>query len=445
MAPVVIGAGITGLVAAFEMVKRGERPLIIEPGRVGGMIRSLTHEGFTLEAGPNVIVERPDLAALLKELGLTSAIRYPIVKNYGQYVWARDKVRKVPAGLRELVSSPLFSLGTKLSLPFKLLKPGLLRPHGEDTSVLEFFSPLLGERTTKEMLDPVLKGIYGGDVEKLSARTIFPGLWKAAVEGLSLLGYMKSRPKGGKPSVLVIEGGIETLVRALLERLENEGVEIKRCAVEAIQKTASGFSLACSDGSEVQTDQCVVTLAGDKLSALMPPLDAKLAARLQTMRYASLGVVHASVPRTEQLISNAFGVLFPAGMPDDLLGVMFNSLLFPHVAPPDRHILTLIVGGAQATGRPDETRLRQTLPELMRSLLGINGFEWIKLTEWNNAIPQLVVGHHQVVAACDECERNNPGMVLAGVQRGGVGVSDRIRMAREAVDRLFAPGLRQAA
>jgi oxygen-dependent protoporphyrinogen oxidase len=132
-------------------------------------------------------------------------------------------------------------------------------------------------------------------------------------------------------------------------------------------------------------------------------------------------------------------------MPDDLLGVMFNSLLFPHVAPPDRHILTLIVGGAQATGRPDETRLRQTLPELMRSLLGINGFEWIKLTEWNNAIPQLVVGHHQVVAACDECERNNPGMVLAGVQRGGVGVSDRIRMAREAVDRLFAPGLRQAA
>jgi oxygen-dependent protoporphyrinogen oxidase len=409
------------------------------------MIRTTLQEGFSLEAGPNVIVERPDLVALLRGLGLEASVRYPIVKKYGQYVWARGRVRKVPAGLVELLSSTLFSWRTKLLLPVKLITPKLLQPASDDVSVLDFFSPLLGEKTTREMLDPVLKGIYGGDVENLSARTLFPALFRAAATGASLLGYMKSKPKGGKPAILMLEGGIEKIVSELRHRLEREGVEIQRCAVEAIRKVPGGFIVSCSDGRELATDRCVVTVAGEPLATILSSLDADLAEQLKKMKYASLGVVHASVPRSERLIPEAFGVLFPAGMPENLLGVMFNSQLFPHVAPPDRHVLTIMVGGAKAAGRADEARLQQELPQLMRSLLGINGFEWLGFTEWSKAIPQLVVGHHHLVAACDEFERCNQGIVLTGVQRGGVGVSDRIRMAHEGVQRLYVSQQQQAA
>jgi oxygen-dependent protoporphyrinogen oxidase len=409
------------------------------------MIRTVSRAGFTLEAGPNVIVERPDLVSLLGELGLASAVRYPIVKKYGQYVWARGRVRKVPAGLIELLLSTLFSWRTKLSLPLKLVTPKLLQPSADDVSVLDFFSPLLGEKTTKEMLDPVLKGIYGGDVEQLSARTLFPALFAAAASGASLLGYMKSRPKGGKPAIMVLEGGIERLVSALRQRIESQGIEIRPCAVEALHKTAGGFAVRCSDGSEFVSDRCVVTVAGQQLASILRSLDGELAAKLRDMRYASLGVVHASVPRSERLIPKAFGILFPAGMPEQLLGVMFNSQLFPHVAPADRHVLTIMIGGANVTAKADESRLRRELPKLMQSLLGINGFEWLEFTEWSKAIPQLVVGHHNLVAACDEFERCNPGIVLTGVERGGVGVSDRIRMAREGVQRLYVTQHQQAA
>jgi oxygen-dependent protoporphyrinogen oxidase len=437
MKTAVIGGGIAGLVAAHELVKAGYRPILIEPDQIGGMIRSSSVEGFILEQGPNVLVERPDMKNLLLELGLHDLVRYPVVNPYGQFVWCRGRAMKVPSGLKELLLSPLFSLSTKLLLPFRLMKPGLLKPKAEDVSVLEFFSPLIGEQSARDVLDPVLKGIYGGDVAQLSARTIFPGLWEAAVQGLSLIGYMRRRSGSGKPSIMVMQGGSQTVTNVLAERLQGK-IEILRARVERIERlSTSGYRLVCSDGVSVDVDACVITPAGAPLARMIEGVDASLSSLVSRQNYASLSVIHLSVPRSETLIKDAFGLLFHGGMPDDLLGVMFNSQIFPHVAPPDRHILTAMVGGAQAASREtSEADLRERLPKQVAKLLGISSIEWLSLTRWREAIPQLKVGHHKVVAALDAVEASNPGLAFAGVDRGGIGVSDRVRLAREAVERV---------
>jgi protoporphyrinogen oxidase len=75
------------------------------------------------------------------------------------------------------------------------------------------------------------------------------------------------------------------------------------------------------------------------------------------------------------------------------------------------------------------------LPALLRELLGIGGIEFLNMVRWNGAIPQFSKGHYKVVEALDACEHDFPGIVFASVDRGGVGVSDRIRIAREAVKR----------
>lgn len=437
MKTAVIGGGIAGLTAAYELVKKGETPLLIEPGPLGGMIRSEVIEGFTLEQGPNVLVERPDMKALIGELGLEGEVRYPSVNPYGQFVWWRNQAMKVPAGLYEFLVTPLIPLKTKILLPIRLCTPGLLTPRRDDLTILEFLTPLLGERAVRDILDPVLKGIYGGDVEQLSARSIFPGLWASACEGLSLIGYMRRRPKGGKPSIMVVEGGIQRVVDTLWQRLEAR-VERSSVRVESIQRReAFGFRLLCSDGSTLDVDRVVITPAGARLASMIETLDSELAAKLHGMQYASLSVVHLSVPKQEKLLKDAFGVLFNAGMPEDLLGVMFNSQIFPHMAPPDKNMLTVMVGGAQAKDRESrEEVLRERLPMLIERFLNVSGVAWIKFTRWAAAIPQLKVGHYRVVEALDRVESANPGIVFAGVDRGGVGVSDRIRIAREGVERL---------
>jgi protoporphyrinogen oxidase len=124
-------------------------------------------------------------------------------------------------------------------------------------------------------------------------------------------------------------------------------------------------------------------------------------------------------------------------MPENLLGVMFNSLIFPHVAPLDKHILTVIVGGAQAGHeRPDEVRLREQVPLLLERYLGVVSADCLQITQWPGAIPQLVVGHHKLVAEFDRVEAANPGLAFVGVDRGGIGVSDRVRLAKSGVERI---------
>ena len=104
MTAAVIGGGVAGLAAAYDLVRAGERPFLIEPSAIGGMIKSVARDGFTLEAGPNVLVERSEMKELLGDLGLMSAVRYPVVENYGQYVWYSGRPVKVPSGFREFVT-----------------------------------------------------------------------------------------------------------------------------------------------------------------------------------------------------------------------------------------------------------------------------------------------------------------------------------------------------
>jgi oxygen-dependent protoporphyrinogen oxidase len=436
MTAAIIGAGIAGLTAAYELVKAGERPYIIEPGPIGGMLRSQQQQGFTLECGPNVIVERPEMTELLRELRVSDSVCHPSVNPYGQYVWYHNKPVKVPAGPAGVFASPLFSLGAKLALPFKVFIPGVLPREDADYSIADFFAPLIGRHATSSLLDPVLKGIYGGDVDALSARSIFPGLWGSGQEGRSIFGYMTSRSSRGKPPIMVLRGGIQRLTETLWKNISSHVQHLEVQAERISSLAAKRYRIALSDGRHIEVDGCIVTAAGKRAAPVVSHLYEGLSDQLLAMRYASLTAVHLSVPRSERLIPGAFGVLFPAGMPLDLLGVMFNSLIFPHVAPAERHVVTVMLGGAQAGEREfSESEVRAALPALLRELLGIGGIEFLNMVRWNGAIPQFSKGHYKVVEALDACEHDFPGIVFASVDRGGVGVSDRIRIAREAVKR----------
>jgi protoporphyrinogen oxidase len=238
--------------------------------------------------------------------------------------------------------------------------------------------------------------------------------------------------------VVVLEGGIQTLVDRLWSTIESR-VNLVPKKVERIIPSEDGrrFTLLIEGGGSLDVDGCLVTTAGKRSSPLVGYLSEELSDQLVNLGAAALTVVHLKVPRSNPLIPGAFGVLFPGGMPENLLGVMFNSILFPHVAPADSHILTVVLGGAQASNvLPPEGELRARLPNLLDKVLGIKDAEWLSMMNWPEAIPQMVVGHHKLVEQLDACEKKFPGVVFAGVDRGGVGVSDRIRVAREAARKL---------
>ncbi len=430
----IIGGGITGLSAAFAAMRLGEEVTLFEPQQFGGVIKTHVQHGYTLELGPNVLVDKGELGALLADLDLQNQIIYPRVARYRQLVWTSSGIYEVPKSFTAFCRTPLLTLGDKLKLPFRFLRPGLLRPRNGDESVREFFSKLLSRRALESIVDPVLKGIYGGDIERLSARSLFPGLWASASQGDSLREYLRQRRAqrrcAGAPKIFVLRHGMTSLVNALQARLEKT-VQLVREPVQELRREGGEF-IVQSFSQTVSSEQVVIATSGGHTGRYLKTLLPQLAVRFNDIEYASLAVVHAAIDReklyTNPLFRDAFGILFPAGLEDGVLGVMFNSELFPHVAPPGKHLLTICLGGREHPELADVSleKLRERSQVILEKFLGIKNAEMLSAHVWPKAIPQYDVGHFRHIEAMKVAEQQLSGLLFLGVDHGGVGVPDRV-------------------
>ena len=82
---VVVGGGITGLAAAFELARRSVAFVLLESSpRLGGLIRTEHSDGFTIDAGPDsLLVQKPAAIQLCEELGLSGQLMADAAAAHG--------------------------------------------------------------------------------------------------------------------------------------------------------------------------------------------------------------------------------------------------------------------------------------------------------------------------------------------------------------------------
>ena len=422
---VVVGGGITGLTLASYFNTANRSVLVLEPTVPGGLIASKHIAGFTLENGPNVFVEKQGIRDLIESCGLAQEVCYPATPVYDQLIWNGTKAVPAPKGLRPFVLSPLIPLTDKIRIIRNSFKKNVLLPEQADESVAIFMGRLLGSEVVRRLLDPALKGIYGGRVEVLSARSLFPQLWAAACSGSSLVSYLKKKPARGK--IFVLRHGAQSLIGRLNDQLETS---IRPVAATGCLRNDNGnWILSCSDHSTIETKNIIFTTSGAASAAVLGSLFPDLSARLAQIPYASLSVVHIAVNDQDLLFERAFGMVFPEGMPQRILGIMFNSVLFPHVAPAGKQLLTVCLGGYQSEADLVHTDPGTAAVLAVQQYLGIQSVEVLNTQFWPHAIPQLLVGHHTLVEDIKQLEANYPGFYYCGTDMGGIGVPDRIESA----------------
>lgn len=424
----VVGGGIAGLCCGWEAKERGRSVRVFEPGNLGGLIRSVRVQGYVVEQGPNVFLGKPPFLGVLERLGLIEEIARPVIPRYRQYVWDGMRPVSVPRDPVALIKSPLASLPEKMALLLGASSRRALRTKAEDESIHTFLGRALGERIVREIADTSLKGIFGGSVERLSARSLFPGLWDAAQRGASLVQYSREKRSamGGTPEILTLRGGNATLPRRLAERLGNS---IIRAAVEDVRAERDRFIISSSDGQEFVARRVVLACPGRSAGRLINAIDDTASKALLSVHRAPLAVVHLAVPSSGGVLpEKGFGVLFPRGEPSYLLGVMFNSELFPHQAPTGGRLLTVCIGGVggERVLEEDEERLVDRTISLIERRLDLSGVTPLLCTRWAEAIPQYTVGHWRVCDAVASMERHHPGLSFIGAERGGIGVPDRV-------------------
>jgi oxygen-dependent protoporphyrinogen oxidase len=194
---VIIGAGVSGLVAAHRLKKMGRDILLIESGdRVGGVIQSREVEGFLIECGPNSLRGSHEFLDLVEELNLTGEL-ITADPRAPAYVYAGGELHAVPMSPPALVKTKLISNTAKLRLlrePFVKAR----RENGEE-SIASFVRRRLGDEILERLVEPFLSGVYAGDPEDLSLQACFPKLAKFEAEaGGVLRGALRAAKKSRK-------------------------------------------------------------------------------------------------------------------------------------------------------------------------------------------------------------------------------------------------------
>lgn len=442
----VVGGGISGLSAAHGLMRAGHDVRCIDPGEhPGGYMRTELRDGFLCELGPESILDgAPDTRALLESLGLTGEIVRASPAARRRFVYVDGRLRPVPGGPLSLLSTDLLSAGGK----WRLVRETSVPPRDHDReppeSVLEFGTRRLGEEAARRIVAPAVLGIFAGDAARLEVKSAFPRMVALEARHGSLIKGLKAmRKEGGSPgrSFSFREGlGCvpAALARALGPRLGAGRVTALRRRPEGGWRIDVARAHAAKPGTASTEEADAVVLAtpphasADLLLPLLPEAPLLREIQLAPAALVFLGFRHA--PAGVDL--DAYGLLVARGEGPGLLGVQFESSVYPGRAPAGGALLRCVRGGVFESDVLEvgaDELVRRTVADL-RTILDLAATpDFVHVLQLPRAIPQYEVGHHARVTAFERALGGLPGLHVIGHALRGVGVNDCIRTAAAAV------------
>ena len=443
----IIGAGITGLTAAFYLKRRGVRVTVYEAGpRAGGVIQSRRDGGWLAECGPNTILETsPKIAQLVRDAGLAARRMVNDPAAEARYLVRGQKAIAMPGSPLGFLTTKLFSFPAKLAVlrePF--IKP---RRDGVEESIAQFVVRRFNQEFLDHAIDALVAGIYAGDPHQLSLPHAFPKL-KALEDnyGSMIKGQLfgaRARKKSGevakdRAAKFSFDEGLQVLPDTLAATL---GDDLKLDSpVEKLARSAEGWTVTTPGGPAVH-DAVIYCGTAHRLAQLRvenpEPVDFSPFARIIYPPVASvvLGFRREDVAHP----CAGFGMLIPKIEGLKILGTIFSSALFPNRAPAGHVTLTSYVGGArypELAGQAQD-RLVETVMGDLRLLLGVRGRPvFTHCAFYPKAIPQYNVGYGAYRNLLTDIETRTPGLHFAGHYRDGVSLGDSIVSGVNIAERL---------
>jgi oxygen-dependent protoporphyrinogen oxidase len=387
----VIGAGFSGLVTAYYLVKEGFNVQVVETkSRAGGLIQTIQTEHGPVETAANGIRNSARLEAMCADLDVP--LQATRREARARFIY-RGRPKRFPLSAAEVMK-----LGFRFAASATSLRP---RPF---ETIVAWGRRVVGKGGTDFFLAPALGGIYAGDPEKLSASLVFG---QAALPRF----LQTTRPLRPKLRGTVAPlHGMQQLIDGLCGYLERAGVEFV-------------FNQEAQIGPGEEAVICTSARgAAECLAAVAPELSESL--RQIEMMPVVTATCHYQAAAGKL---KGFGCLFPRGEGFRARGVLFNEWIF--AGRGSAHSETWIFGGAldpEIVKLSDAELIKLIAEERARLYREHQEAIGVHLTNWPEALPHYSVDMERILTQLPAPPAN---VGLVGNYLGRIGLAKLVERA----------------
>jgi protoporphyrinogen/coproporphyrinogen III oxidase len=462
----IIGGGIAGLSAAFRIREelrssRLDHEIVIyeQEKKCGGATQTKQVDGFSLEFGPNGwLSNEPLTARLVDELGLTSELMTANEAAGNRFIYTRNRLQPIPVSPGKFLMTGLLRPWEKLRIAKEYFTPA--RKDDHDETIYDFGCRRLGRGFAETMLDPMVSGIFAGDIHQLSLPATFPKMRSMELEygGLFKAMFAKQRekkrlekkqgqakpqssgPAGPSGVLTTLQGGTGQLT-STLETSLTDSIQ-KNQAVTSLRRENDQF-IVSGDGLAEKFDAVVMAVPSHRACEIIKEMNPDVAKTLKEISFANVAVVcHVYDENKIPHKLNGFGHLIPRRDGIRALGCLWTSCIFPNQAPDGKVLLRSIFGGAHD---PEILDLSDSdLIDLVVKNTGTTlNIKQTPLKSWifrhPMGIAQYTLGHRERVQKMEQFCEEMPGLAFVGASYRGVALNRCMRDAYTIAPRVLLP------
>ena len=457
----IIGAGLAGLTAAYELRKlSADTELKVDvyeaTDRVGGKLHTVAFEGGPTDMGAEAfLARRQDAVDFFTELGLADSLVEP--SGLRSLVWVDGEARALPTGgVMGIPSSSepvrhLVSAETAERIDAEASREGFAWDIGGDVNVGQLVRERYGDEVADTIVSSLLGGVYSCTADDLGVRATVPQLAeeldRLAGEGdgtvhlsTAVANLERSRremPTGQGAVFKTFRDGYQELYEALAER---SGADIYIDAfISGIERDGDGYRL--TGGEDTVYDRVILAVPAPTAALLLKSVVPKASEELKTVKLANSAVVGMRFATDEGLPQNS-GVLVANGAQDvHAKAFTFSSRKWPHLAERGGALVRASFGrfGDTVAFAATEDDLVDWALDDLQTITGFDGraagLEEIYVQRWLGGLPRFDEGHLATVAEVRRLLHDEPKAArvsVTGAWVGGVGVPAVIADARAA-------------
>ncbi|MEU9792272.1 protoporphyrinogen oxidase [Streptomyces sparsogenes] len=462
---VVVGGGISGLAAAHRLLAGGARVTVLEASaRVGGKLYAGEIAGVPVDLGAeSMLARRPEAVDLARAVGLGDRLRPPATATAS--LWTRGGLRPMPRGHVMGVPGDLAPLAASGVISEEGLariaeEPRLPRAElTEDVALGGFVAERLGREVVDRLVEPLLGGVYAGDVYRTSMRAAVPTLFDATrahgslTEGARALAARSAAAQAG-PVFTGIDGGIGRLPLAVADAVRAAGGEIRTGEPVRLLRPAAagggsredgaaGWTVVTERGEALEADAVVLAAPAPVAARLLAADSPAASAELATVAYASMALITMAFRRADAAgLPQGSGFLVPPVDGHTIKAATFSSRKWGWLgeADPDLFVLRTSIGRFEDEAdlsRDDDDLVRISLADLGRATGLAARPVATRVDRWEGGLPQYPVGHLDRVARIRAEVAKLPGLRVCGAVYDGVGIPACVASARTAAEELL--------